>query len=296
MTDMRLIGIDIGGTHFRIGMVCDGQTVIRFQKAPTKNVFRSDDVLADIARFIVDYAGDTSFDAVVIGFPATLDRSRKKVLQAPNLEWMENLPVVEELGARLGVPVLAERDVILALYYDIAKYHLPADGVICGIYFGTGIGNAIMIGGEPLLGKNGVAGEIGHIPAMGSRVLCGCGNEGCVENLAAGKYLVHLQKTRYPKTPIEALFTEHGNEEALREFVDRMAAVVAAEINILDPDHMLIGGGVTNMADFPRDQLQERIVARTRKPYPAQDLHIIYAEDEPDKSVAGAAVYAKLRG
>lgn len=293
--DMKIIGIDIGGTYFRIGTVCDGEKVTRFQKVPTASVIRSDDVILDMAQFIQEYIQDTVIDAVVIGFPATLDRGRRKVMQAPNLEFMEDLPVVDGLGAKLGVPVLAERDVTMALYYDVDKYGLSTDGVICGIYFGTGIGNAIMIDGKPLSGKNGAAGEIGHIPVIGSQLRCGCGNEGCVENLAAGKYLVRLQQEHYPQTPVSELFARHGQEEALREFVDRMAAVVAAEINILDPDHMLLGGGVVNMTDFPRAYLQERIVARTRKPYPARNLQIIYTEDEPEKSVVGAAIYAGQR-
>lgn len=292
---MKRIGIDIGGTHFRIGMVEEDRKVLRFQKVPTASVMQSDDVIADIAVFIQTFADGTAFDEVIIGFPATINRKRTKVLQAPNLKYMENLPVTEALGERLGVSVMIERDVTFALYYDVDKYRICTDGIVCGIYFGTGIGNAIMVNNEPLLGKNGAAGEIGHIAAIGSTVSCGCGNVGCVENLAAGKYLVHLQSSCYSRTPVDALFTEHGNENELREFVDRMAVVAAAEINILDPDYVLLGGGVISMRDFPRDYLNERIQAQVRKPYPAQGLELIYTEDEPEKSVVGAAIYAACR-
>ena len=80
---------------------------------------------------------------------------------------------------------------------------------------------------------------------------------------------------------------------ALQQFVDRMAAEIATEINILDPEHVLIGSRVPNMAGFPRDLLSERIAAHTRKPYPTENLEIIYTGDEPEKGVIEAAYYAR---
>ena len=74
---------------------------------------------------------------------------------------------------------------------------IPDAEIISGFYFGTGIGNAIFINGHPLTGKNGTAGELGHIPSDGSTKVCGCGNVGCMESLAGGKYLAELVKTIY---------------------------------------------------------------------------------------------------
>ncbi len=288
---MSIIGIDIGGTNFRIGAV-EGTEVVRFKKVPTGTVIQTEDVLGDIASFIKQFAEGLCFEAVAIGFPATLDRDRKKVLQAPNLKFMEDLPVVERLEQELGVPIIAERDVTLALCFDTHKYGLPEEGMICGIYFGTGIGNAISIDGKPWKGHNGTAGELGHIPVDGSDEPCGCGNIGCMESLGGGKYLAKLQREQYPETPIGAMFQKHGQEPALQQFIDRMAIAVATEVNILDPDAVLIGGGILNMAGFPKKLLDERIYARLRKPYPAESLQILYTEDEADKSVIGGAIYA----
>ncbi|MBR0279399.1 MAG: allose kinase [Synergistaceae bacterium] len=288
----KIIGIDIGGTNFRIGFADGSGNVSDFRKLPVKSILRSDDVLSDIAGFIEGYAGAREFDAVAAGFPATLNRERTKILQAPNLGYMENLPVVEYLQARLNVPVFAERDVTFALYYDMRKYNLPPEGITCGIYFGTGIGNAIMIDGVPLLGCNGVAGELGHIPVWGSDEMCGCGLRGCIENLAGGKYLARIWRELWPESEIAGIFAEHGNDSAVREFVSYMAVCAATEINILDPDYVIIGGGVANMKGFPRESLHSEIKARTRKPYPAENLRVIYADDEPEKCVAGAGYYA----
>ena len=293
----RIIGIDIGGTNFRIGAVDKEGNITMFRKIPVGNVFQSDQPLKDLCEYLKAYIQELSEEllevaAISIGFPATLDRERQRVLQAPNISFMENLPVVKTLTDSLKIPVFIERDVTMALCYDKRKFKLPKCEVISGFYIGTGIGNAIFINGYPLAGKNGSAGELGHIPVDGSDIVCGCGNVGCIESLAGGLYLAKLQKTNYPETPIGNLFTEHGKEALLTQYIDRVAMAIATEINILNPDYNLVGGGVPSMPDFPQDLLAERIHFHTRKPYPAEDLNIIFTGDRPEKCVIGAAYYA----
>lgn len=116
---MTILSIDIGGTNFRIGCLDDNHNLIQFEKKPTSSIFHSEDVLNDLASFLLSYGEDISFDALAIGFPATLDKQRKKVVQAPNISFMENLPVCEFLQEKLHVPVYAERDVTFALCYDM---------------------------------------------------------------------------------------------------------------------------------------------------------------------------------
>ena len=290
-----IIGIDIGGTNFRIGAVSSDGAVTDFQKVPVKQVFRTHDPLADLSDYLKAYCAGKCVQAVSIGFPATLDAARETVLQAPNVAFMENLPVVEVLAEQLNVPVFIERDVTMALTFDCHKYRISEEGIVCGFYFGTGIGNAISVNGLPVVGKHGTAGELGHIPVDGSKEVCGCGNTGCMENLAGGKYLAHLRNTVFTGTHIGDLFYQHGRDARLLEFVDRMAMTVATEINILDPHCILIGGGVPAMANFPKEYLLERIRVHARKPYPANDLNVIFVEDEEDKCVIGAAMYARRR-
>lgn len=291
---MALIGIDIGGTHFRIGAVEEG-LVRDFRKVPVAQVFSSPQPIRDLADYLKDYCRGKPAEAVSIGFPATLDAERKIVLQAPNVPFFEKLPVVEALSGELGIPVFIERDVTFALLYDCRQYGIPPRGIVCGFYFGTGVGNAISVNGTPLIGKNGTAGELGHIPVDGNASVCGCGNTGCLETVAGGKYLARLCDTVYADTPISQLFVRHGKEPLLLQFVDRMAMAVATEVNLLDPEHLLIGGGVPAMEGFPREYLRERILARTRKPFPAENLHILFTEDTPQKCILGAALYAGSR-
>lgn len=292
---MTVLSADIGGTNFRLGAVDDDGHIVKFEKIPTGSVFSSGSVLADLEKAIRSFSDGIIFNAVAIGFPATLNQERTQVVQAPNIPFMENLPVCEYLQSALNVPVLAERDVTFALCYDVEKYHLSTDGLICGIYFGTGIGNAMLIDGRPLTGRHGTAGELGHIPVLGSTIPCGCGNIGCLEAVAGGKALARIQKELYPDTPISDIFACHGQEKAVLEVLDGMAIAVATELNILDPDQLLLGGGVLNMKDFPRALLDTKIREHARKPLPWRELDPIYTDDEADKSVVGGAIYVRRK-
>lgn len=300
MSTPCIIGIDIGGTNFRIGAVDGKNQVSRFRKIPTGTVFCTTDGLKDLEMYLKEYMETLSEDgmaprALAVGFPATLNRERTMVLQAPNVAFMENLPVPEVLSKALGIPVYIERDVTMALLYDRAKYGLEDCEILTGCYFGTGVGNALMIYGRMLTGKDGTAGELGHIPVDGNELRCGCGNTGCMETVAGGRYLAYLSREVYPDTPVGELFEKRGQDPLLRRFVDRMAMAAATEINILNPDCMIIGGGVPRMKCFPTEYLLERILFYTRKPFPAENLRLVFAEDEEDKSVAGAAIYARER-
>lgn len=299
MKDTYIIGIDIGGTNFRIGAVNQENEVQYFQKKSVHHIFKTGDALLDLERYlhayITSYKLTGCIDIIVIGFPAILNRNRTEVLQAPNLKGMEKLPVAEYLEKALGVKVLIEKDVCLTVYYDIEKYQIPKCEILIGCYFGTGVGNVMLINNKILTGSHGTAGELGHIPVSSNHDPCGCGNEGCIENLAGGKYLSKLCQEFYTETAIGEIFTKHGQEELLEKFVDYMAIAVATEINILDPDYVLVGGGVLNMKDFPLERLEERIHVHTRKPYPEQELQIIFTQDEEMKSVVGAAYYGRQK-
>ena len=278
---MYIIGIDVGGTNFRVGLVNERGELEKFCKLSVEEVLTSHDVASDLAIFLKDFMGDKAVEAIAIGLPAPLDKQRKTILQAPNLPHMDGLPLASLLQEKLGVPVVMERDVNMCMCYDMEKYAIPSEGVACAFYFGTGIGNAIFVDGKPYIGRNGAAGELGHIPCDGSVEKCGCGNVGCMENVAGGKY---LKKNRLN-------FVENGGQLDL--FVDRMAQVVAAELNILDPDYVLIGGGVPALENFPTELFKQRIIERCRKPYPADKLNIIFAEENPHKGALGAAIYFK---
>ncbi|MDD6200666.1 MAG: allose kinase, partial [Firmicutes bacterium] len=228
--------------------------------------------------------------AVSVGIPAALDKERRVVLQAPNVPGLDGQPMAELLEKALGLPVFLSKDVDLLLTYDLMEQKLPEDSLIVGIYFGTGIGNSIYCNGRLLVGKNGVAGELGHIPQLHSEAVCGCGNVGCMEPVGGGRRLEELCGTVFPGTHVSQIYLRHGDAPEVRAQVDAMAATVATEVNILDPDYVIIGGGLTQMAGFPRDYFLERIRVRARKPSPMENLDIRFARPNQENGIIGAGI------
>ncbi len=290
------IGIDIGGTNIRIGAVDENKNIVAFEKKRTHEVFldeRTEDSLISLIEDFMDkYNLQDNVKAISIGFPATINKERTIVLQAPNINVLDNLNVIEILSKAFNIQAYIVKDVCTALQYDIDKYKIPEDGILIGFYIGTGIGNIIYIDGKEITGKDGVACELGHIPVIGNLESCGCGNAGCIENVAGGKYLTKLCQTCFTETFIGDLFVKHKENMAIKNYIDNLAVSIATEINILNPDYILLGGGVLAMTEFPRHELEIAIRKHTRKPYPEQNLDLIYVEDDENKGVVGAALYA----
>lgn len=289
-----IICLDIGGTNLRIGMVDQQYQLSQARTLSTEKVAEGDFV-AELIHTLRDYYLEMQdgYDVrgVVLGVPAAVDKQRRVVLQAPNVPGLDGEPLADKLEQVLEIPVFLAKDVDLLLTYDLYRENLPEDGMIVGIYFGTGIGNSIYLGGEFLTGKNGVAGELGHIPQLDSQVVCGCGNVGCMEPLGGGRHLSHLCETVFPTTHVSQIYKMHGQTPEVRRQVDAMAATVATEVNILDPDYVIIGGGLPQMGGFPTEYFLERIGARCRKPRPWENLDIRFARPNQANGVIGAGIY-----
>jgi allose kinase len=113
-----------------------------------------------------------------------------------------------------------------------------------------------------------------------------------VETYVGGKFLDAVRREKYPETPIGELFKKHGVDVSLGSYVRHLAAVIASEINIIDPESVILGGGVLSMNAFPYDTLVESIRSYVRKPLPEGNLRFIYSESAPENGVIGAGAYA----
>lgn len=297
MSGQTILGMDIGGTNVRAGLVDESGQVSCFELVPSALLFSQANettlqgLSAYIQQYIARFCPSAPPAAVSIGFPSTLNREKTVLLSTPNLPFADQLPVVSLLREQISIPVLVNRDVNMLLLNDMQQHRISRDGITISCYFGTGLGNAIWLDGHFLTGKNGVAGELGHIPVYGCHTRCGCGNIGCMETLAAGRYLTELQQRDFPNTPINALFTYHRSTPQLQNFIEILSLPVATEINIFDPDHVILGGGVLQMPDFPTDLLEHFIRLHARKPFPCDSLHLVYSRAGQDSGVIGAGLY-----
>ena len=294
MQKKYILGIDIGGTNFRIGMVSDTYEVEEF-KIKRSAVLQDGDFIKNLIQEIKEYLDKYSdqIEAVGIGFPSCVSKDKKFVYSTPNMKSLDNINITDKLSEEIKIPVYINKDVNFLILNDIEKNKIEKDKVTLGFYIGTGFGNAIYINGKTLEGKNGVAGELGHIPVLGSVDKCSCGNTGCIEIYASGKSLQKILKEKFINDNIEEVFTKHNNDEIIKQYIETLAIPIATEINIFDPDYIIIAGGVPMMKAFPVEYLKECVYKHARKPYPANNLNIIYSKHDQKSGVLGAAYYIR---
>lgn len=292
-----VIGIDIGGTNFRIGAVDSEGEIHHFKQMPSYFLTEGnvvDKMYCEINSYCDDFNLTEKVTRVAIGLPSIVNKDKSFVHSTPNLAGLNNIDLGNLLRDKLNIPVHVDRDVNFLLYHDIKVLNIDPEQkkTVLGFYFGTGLGNAIYIDGKSYQGSNGAAGEIGHIPAIGKTKICGCGNKGCLETIASGKYLQELAQ-EINDDKIENIFTKHINHPSVLEFLENLAVSVAIECNILDPEVVVIGGGVVFMNDFPKEYLIKRIQEMLRKPHPYLNLQILFSEHTQQSGVLGGAYYIR---
>jgi allose kinase len=190
-----------------------------------------------------------------------------------------------------------ENDTVMLLSNDVNRLSLPGGGVVLGVYIGTGLGSCVFIDGKPYKGRNGFGSELGHVPLLGKTRKCGCGNVGCAEAYVSGSYLQLLRSERYPDTEIGDIFTAMAANGELDEYAETLAVIIAGAVQMLDPDVIILGGGVAAMKDFPFERFKSKMYDFTMKPLPAENLNIRLAPPEHGipSGVRGAMIYARTQ-
>ena len=299
-----IIGIDIGGTNFRIGAVNRSGEICCFEKSSSSVICGAGSTIDRLASYIASYLAQNNIQeriaAITIGFPSPVSKDKKVVYNCPNLPQCEDggfdgKDVVTPLEAAFGVPVFIEKDAVFLLQYDITRQNLKNKGYTLGIYYGTGLGNMVYLGDRFLDGKHGVACDLGHIPFYLSDRYCTCGNRGCVEAYASGHVLYSLWEEHFSTENFRDIFILHRDHDLIRNFIEAMAIPFASEVNIFDPDQVVIGGGVVEMPEFPMDMLLGYVHEFARKPYPGDDFPLLRASNAVDIGVIGGAYYAMER-
>jgi len=290
----HFLGVDIGGTNTRLILMNSQQVFQGYQKVPTRSWAELADPLSGLEQLIAAYLQDISaqVSGVMLGLPGILSRDRNTVLSLPFIPVLNNQPVAKQLSARLGLPVRMDKDVNHLMWWDLTQLEQLPD-VAVGVYLGTGFGNSLWLNHDFYHGANGGAGEVGHIPLKGNLLPCPCGKIGCVETLTSGNWLSGWARQHVPEIDIAELFIKHAEHPDLLEFVERLARTIASEMNILDPQYLILGGGVLSMAAFPLERLQQLIRSHLRSPYPANGLTIRVSDVSDETGCRGACLAAQ---
>jgi glucokinase len=264
-------GIDLGGTKIQTVVVDADNQVLGESRRPTPRTGGPEDVAREMAaamREAVEQAGTDSRElaGVGVGSPGDADEATGVVSGARNLpNWIDAFPLGERLSAELGAPVRVGNDVQVAVQAEFELGAAKEFDTILGVWWGTGVGGGLILDGKPWLGR-GAAAEIGHVVVKMGGARCTCGRKGCMEAYAGrGAMEIKARKEAQAgaKTKLFEIMEEkgrdrltsavweralqHGDDLATR-LIDRavkaLGAGVASCVNVIDPEAVIIGGGL----------------------------------------------------
>lgn len=265
-----LWGIDLGGTKVE-GVIMDPQnpTVpIHRLRRDTGSSQGYDHILSQIVGVIRDLEAASGLShppSIGIGTPGIVDPVTGS-LKNSNTVCLNGRPLRDDLATALKCSFVMAND---ANCFALAEAICGAgqnEEVVLGLILGTGVGSGIVINGKVLNGHHGIAGEWGHNPLCGESRLCYCGRKGCVETVIAGPSLERFyqenggDKVRLPEIVSRALAGELRAIQTMELLRGKFAEAIAAVINILDPDVIVIGGGVGNVSLLYEKTTHEEIL------------------------------------
>lgn len=311
------LGIDVGGTKIAAGVV-DAQGVIlqRLQRQTPANDPQY--VFEQIIGSIKELWTSHDIEAVGIGAAGWIDVTRSTVMFAPNLAW-RNEPLRRTVAEAVGLPVIVENDGNAAAWAEFVHgAGKDATTSMVLVTIGTGIGGGVILGGEVHRGAHGVAGEVGHTMAMVDGLPCRCGRRGCYEMYASGTALVRYARETAIRDPhkASALLALAGGApegidgpmvtaaartgdvasiEAFEEVGRWLGALLADLVQTLDPELLVIGGGVVHAGELllapTRQAYDEALSHRGRMPVAA----LLPAQLGNTAGLIGAADLARRR-
>ncbi|BBH18299.1 glucokinase [Nocardioides baekrokdamisoli] len=249
-------GVDVGGTKILAAVVDAGGCIVEEVRiaSPAGHV---EAMIESIAGVVGDLAGRHQIDAVGIGAAGYIDKSRSRVLFAPNIAW-RNLDLKAEIEARIDLPVVVENDGNAAAWgeFRFGAGRDVEDMVMVTV--GTGVGGGIVINGELVRGAYGVAAEIGHLTVVPDGDLCGCGKRGCLEAYASGTALERrVPGMSGPEITAAARAGDQRCIEAIAGIGRWLGGGLASLAAVLDPGRIVVGGGVAEAGDLLLDPVRE---------------------------------------
>jgi len=255
------IGIDLGGTKIEaVALSPAGEEIARRRVTTPREYGASLDAIAGLVRELERAADEAG--TVGVGIPGTVVLQTGLVKNA-NSTWLNGQPLGRDLEERLGRPVRLMNDANCFALSEATDGAAAGAHVVFGVILGTGVGGGIVVDGRCLLGANRIAGEWGHNPLPWLRPdespgpPCYCGKRGCIESWLSGPGFErdHAEHTGLALSGREiaraAAGGDAGAAATLARYHDRLGRALASLINVLDPDVVVLGGGMSNIGGLP---------------------------------------------
>ncbi len=297
-----VVGLDIGGTKIAGGLVSAGTGLLVRSERPTRAAEGAEVSLGQVYTLIRDLLEAARLHDTPAGIgicsPGPLDPRTGVVFNPTNMPGWLNVPLAAEVERRFGLPCRIENDANGA---GLGEALHGAGRGFCSVFYvtiSTGIGTGIILDGRVHHGKNGAAGEGGHVTIdYRSPAVCNCGNIGCIEALASGTSIARRARQilgpGYETATAETIARAAASGDAaagrlLAETAEMLGAWLGSVISLLDPDIIVIGGGVSKIGEPLFQKLREITPRRTINPFAAQ-TPIVPAQLGDDAGIWGAA-------
>ena len=275
------IGIDVGGTNVKIALVDTKGKIVYSNSVPTRAEMGYEYTVNNIKQAIYDLLKETKLttkdiEGIGFGFPGQVDYKAGIVRNAPNIPGWVEVPIAKLIEDEFKIPTRVDNDVRCAALGEL-KYGAGkgCENMIC-ITVGTGIGSGLIINGKLVRGASNAAGEIGHIKLqMHDGPICGCGDTGCLEAFAED-YIRGGKSTKFREMANGGQITPYlvceaakaGDPVAQRIFTimgEYIGIGLASVVNLLNPERIIIGGGVADAGDILIAPLTETLKKRAMK-------------------------------
>ena len=306
---MHAIGIDIGGTKIAGALVDESGNIVRELRVPTP-ADNTQALTNAVAELIKELSNGQEVLGAGIAAAGFIDAEQANIVYAPNLSW-RNEPFKANVEALVDLPVILENDANAAGW---AEYRFGAGRGykhMVMLTIGTGVGGAVITDSRMLRGGFGIAGELGHIRMVPDGRLCGCGQKGCLESYGSGTALLRAAKElaasgepmgqrlreleaengQLTGVEVYAAIVERdpGALGILRELGSWIGQAIASLVAVLDPEIVVIGGGVSAAGDLLLDPIREAYLSHLPARGFRPELKIAVAEFVNDAGVVGAA-------
>ncbi len=311
------IGVDIGGTNIKAGVVDEEYNLLSSVSVKTNAVNGYESVAEAIYEAIekaVAQSGVAMDDikSIGVGCPGTMDSENGVVLYANNLHW-ENVPLAKDIEKKFGKRVILENDANVAAYGEFLAGAAKGATNSVVLTLGTGVGAGIIINGEIYSGSNNAGGEIGHTVIEVDGCQCTCGRKGCFETYASATGLIRMTKEMIeerPQTKMREMVERDGKVsartsfnaaklgdpeaiEVVEKYVKYLAAGIANVINVFQPDILCIGGGVCNEGDNLLIPLKKQIAQQIYSKNSAKNTEIVICSLGNKAGMIGSAMLGR---
>jgi glucokinase len=307
------IGVDVGGTKVLAGVVTSSGAVAATAHRSTPGRAVAPTIVEDaLVEAVLEVADGATIAAVGVAAAGFVDQAGERVMFAPHLPWRGE-PVRAHLQQRWGSPVVLDNDANCAAVGEWTYGAARGTESALMITLGTGIGSAILLDGVVHRGRNGMAGEFGHMQMVPGGLECECGGSGCWEQYCSGKALLRFVRARLGSEPTSLEEACAGDPAALtgpmvteaamagdavaaaayREIGTWLGVGIANLVAAFDPDCVVVGGGVSDAGDLllgpAREALSESLVGAAYRVLPP----VHRAELGPEAGLVGAAALAR---